>query len=118
MDFVNWFQKQFSQGTIKYKRYRDVILHASFIEGICREETGEEKFFLAIKALNLSPREKLLLKEVSKKRNNLLHGLFKMSPRPTQAVIDGARDDLFNAIDHAYKKSPWLKRKLLKPYGI
>lgn len=114
----NWVLQQFD----KYLKssYRNVIIHASIIEGVLRNESGKNTFDLANKSLLLSKKitssEFCIFNEVRNIRNSLVHESFKN--KLAQNEIDELRDSLMEKIHKAYKISIFLNKNLFKKYKI
>lgn len=115
----NWVLQQFE---VKYLKssYRNVIIHASIIEGSLRKESGKSNFDLANKSLLQSKKiissEFCILNDVRNIRNSLVHESFKNGL--TQNEIDKLRDKLMEKIHIAYKVSSFLDEDLFKKYNI
>ena len=115
----NWVLQQFEAKYLK-SSYRNVIIHASIIEGILRNESGKSMFDLANKSLLLSKKisssEFCIFNGVRAIRNNLVHESFKNGL--AQNEIDGLRDNLMENIHNAYKVSSFLDKNLFRKYNI
>ncbi len=99
--------------------YRNVILHASIIEGVLRRKTGKESFKEAINALPKGKEydaERAALHDLRRARNELVHDCFKKGY--DQSQIEALRNGVMKKILTVYKLSKYLNEKLFKEYKI
>jgi hypothetical protein len=114
-----WVQEQFS---IKYlrKSYRNVLVHASIIEGVLRNESGASHYSSANKSLlrigAISSSEFCHFEAVRSTRNELVHGAYRNGL--TQSEIDMLLKELIAQIKEVYKHSSFLGEKLFKKHSI
>lgn len=114
----DWVIQQFQ----KYLRtsYRNVLIHASIIEGTLRNESRKKTFDLANKYLlysgKINSSEFSIFDEIRKLRNSLVHDSVKN--KLVQNEIDELRDELMEKILKVYKISNFLNDKLFKKYKI
>ncbi|MCL5280910.1 MAG: hypothetical protein M1376_13510 [Planctomycetes bacterium] len=117
-----WVAEQFERPRWQY---RDVILHAAFIEGtVCSKSTRKRKqdnFKLDIQWLCdkdklINEDERAAFHKVRETRNALAHRILKQ--RATEQQIIQWRDDLKEHILAAYRISPFLDKELFKKYKI
>jgi hypothetical protein len=115
----DWVIHQFDANGLK-SSYRNVILHASIIEGTVRNESNKDSFKQANKSLKdtgiMSPAEFNAFEEVRELRNKLIHESFKDGLDEDQIL--GLRDTLREKILMAYTISKFLDSKVFKKYGI
>ena len=114
----DWALQQFD----KYLKtsYRNVLIHASIIEGILRNESGQEKFYSANKFLfcnkQITISEFKVFDELRNIRNSLIHDSFK--DKLEQNKIDELRDKLMKKIHESYRISNFLNKRLFEKYSI
>ncbi|UCF79100.1 MAG: hypothetical protein JSW03_02265 [Candidatus Eiseniibacteriota bacterium] len=120
----DWVAGQFSPQGLR-PRYRNVVLHASIIEGVLREEVwGTKKkgsFHEAIETLSLrpsgiTPQEEKVFTKVKDLRNDLIHDSYRN--KYTERQILAVRDKLMEKIREAYSISKFLNCKLFLKYNI
>jgi len=115
----NWVLQQFEDKYLKAS-YRNVLIHSSIIEGVLRNESGENGFKLAIKFLfdlgKITDDEFKKFDDIRNTRNCLVHDSFRNGL--DQKDIDNARDDLMKKIHGAYRVSNFLNEKLFEKYQI
>ena len=118
LDHHPYVAEQF-KGGVKC-RYRDVILHASIIEGIMCKRMKKRTFEVAnlsLKAFNpISKQEFDVLERVRKARNRLVHGVIDKAA--TQVQVETWVKDLHEKILTAYRISTFLDKELFRKYGI
>lgn len=116
----DWIAQQF-QGRYLQKWYRNVLIHASIIEGILIKESCMDTFDTANRCLrkcgNINPHEYQAFNEIRKIRNKIAHGIFKGGGF-SQRDVDELRDDLMDKIRYAYQISIFLEDKLFKKYSL
>ncbi|OGL52764.1 hypothetical protein A3K55_01410 [Candidatus Shapirobacteria bacterium RBG_13_44_7] len=114
-----WVLQQFEERYLR-SSYRNVLIHASIIEGTLRNESGSERFYSANEYLNnnhiITPAEYYVFDEVRDTRNKLIHDSFKDGLE--QNAIDELRDELMEKIHEAYRISDLLNRNLFQKYDI
>jgi hypothetical protein len=115
----DWVIHEFNAKSLK-SSYRNVILHASFIEGAVRNVSNKGTFKNANKSLKgtgtISPEEFNAFEEVREVRNKLIHEVFKDGLDEDQIVR--LRDTLMEKIITAYRISKFLDGNVFKKYGI
>jgi hypothetical protein len=115
----DWVIRQFDANGLR-SSYRNVILHASIIEGAVRNVTNKGNFKQANESLKdagrTTPAEFNAFEEVREVRNKLIHESFKDGL--TEDRIEGLRDTLRKKILTAYKISKFLDDEVFKKYGI
>lgn len=115
----DWVIRQFDVNDLR-SSYRNVILHASIIEGTVRNVSSQGKFKQANDSLKksrtITPEEYRAFEEVRDVRNKLVHESFKDGY--TQDEIEDSRDTLMKKILTAYRISTFLDNRLFKKYGI
>jgi len=115
----DWVIRQFNASGLS-RSYRNVILHASIIEGAVRNASNEKKFWKANESLRdagiITRDEFEAFEEVRDVRNKLVHRSFKDGLDEDQIL--GLRDTLRERILMAYTISKFLDSKVFKKYGI
>ena len=119
LSHIDWMSRQFDVNGLRTS-YRNVILHASIIEGTLRKISKKSSFQYANKFLRNNKKithdEFNTFEEVRKIRNKLIHDSFKDAL--TSKQIESLRNDLRKRIIDAYKISKFLDDKIFKKYGI
>lgn len=117
MNHHSWVRVQFVKARRPY--YRDVIIHASFIETVVRQLTQRNTFEKAIKALKrkLPTKEINQLDRLRKIRNALVHDLLK-DPRMTNDVIKRKIYELRRVITDIYCTQPLIQDYFAEGYNI
>jgi hypothetical protein len=114
-----WVKQQFKEKYLK-SEYRNVLIHASIIEGTLRNESGRKTFDSANKRLSssgrITPSEFSIFDEIRRIRNSLVHDSFRNGLLQNQ--IDGLRDELMRKILAAYRSSSFLEDTLFRKYAI
>ncbi|MDQ5968959.1 MAG: hypothetical protein QG579_116 [Patescibacteria group bacterium] len=115
----DWVLQQFKSEYLK-TTHRNVIIHASIIEGTLRNISKQGSFSEAVKSLAVSgkiiPKETRIFDKIKNTRNSLIHDSFRKEF--DQDKIDGLRDLLMVQIQEAYKESHFLERNLINKYKI
>jgi len=115
----DWVIQEFNAKSLK-SSYRNVILHASFIEGAVRNVSNKGSFEKANKSLvgaeTISLEEFNAFEAVREVRNKLIHQVFKDGLDEDQIL--GLRDTLREKILAAYRISTFLDDRVFKKYGI
>lgn len=118
LDHQPYVAEQFKR-SIKCQ-YRDVMLHASIIEGIlCKrmKKRTLEVANLSLKAFHsISKQEYDALEGVRKARNKLVHGIIDRAA--TQVEVEAWVKELYKRIIEAYNISTFLDSELFMKYGI
>jgi hypothetical protein len=119
LSHIDWVIHQYEANGLR-SSYRNVILHASIIEGAVRNESKKGGFEQANKSLKgagiISPAEFNAFEEVRELRNKLIHESFKDGLDEDQILE--LRDTLREKILMAYTISKFLESKVFKKYGI
>jgi len=103
-------------------RYRDALLHASFIEGVVfnKSKSTRRGLYHAILWLHIHKKitaeERDAFNEVRNARNTLVHDIVKKEA--SQRQIDQWLKDLMNKVLKAYRMSTFLNDELFKKYNI
>ena len=115
----DWVIHQFDANGLE-PSYRNVILHASIIEGAVRNGSNEKNFWNANKSLRdagmITPEEFGAFEKVRDVRNKLVHKSFKDGLDEDQIL--GLRDTLMEKILMAYTISKFLDSEVIKKYGM
>lgn len=120
LNHEEWVIHQFGAGYLK-SAYRNVILHASIIEGTVRNNVSKKGNFydanINLKnAGTITTAEYDAFEGVREVRNKLVHEIFKDGFNEDQ-ILD-LRDTVLKKIIAAYRISKFLDDKLFKKYGI
>ena len=114
-----WIVQQFER---LRPSYRDVLLHASFIEGVVRNKSKSTRddFYHAIQWLHIHKKitdeERDAFHEVRNARNKLVRDIVKKEA--SQKEIEQWRDDLMDKVLKAYWTSTFLNDELFTKYSI
>jgi len=115
----DWVIRQFDANGLR-SSYRNVILHASIIEGAVRNESNKDSFKQANESLRdagiISPAEFNAFEKVREVRNKLIHESFKDGLDEDQIL--GLRDTLRKKILIAYTISEFMDSKVFNMYRI
>src|SRR4030065_875473 len=118
-DHNEWLKLEFQNKYLK-PSYRNAIIHASFIEGLVKRESGKKYFSVAnsrlLKSNKITKPEFEIFEDIRKLRNSLLHDIFIQSLDETP--INNMIENLMKDIMLAYCISQFLKEKIIKPYKI
>jgi uncharacterized protein YutE (UPF0331/DUF86 family) len=117
-----WMRDQFQIKILGKVLYRNAILHASFIESVCRikSKSKRDDFCNAIEWLHdegaITEDEQKAFHAVRDARNQLVHDIVKTGPDGEE--IGQWVKGLMDKVMRAYHESPFLKAELLMKYSI
>jgi len=122
MTHQDWIKEQFKAEHTK-NRYRDVLIHASFVETIVKEEANAKgmNFECAIKILKANNKyrsDKIYkIDELRIKRNKIIHELLKDRNMGDKLIVSTI-DDIHKLLREIYSNSSFIQNYFKKEYQI
>ncbi|MDO8594076.1 MAG: hypothetical protein Q7R93_00990 [bacterium] len=119
MTHKEWIKKQFDKERTK-PSYRNVLIHASFIETIIRSKVRGSDFENAIVVLRPKYKNEPFntMDFLRGKRNNLVHGILRNKKFKTEQDITGIIREMSRLIKKIYRDSELIDSYFLKNFGF